>query len=81
MGLLAISIEVGLDRKVDNNFFVVVFESGSGLMARLTISALDQISKDSSSWKEPLVHKAILVSGLSVLTVCLKCLERDLLKN
>ncbi len=47
-------------------------------MARLTISALGEISKDDSSWKEPIVHKAILISGLSLLIHFTQCIENDL---
>ena len=54
--------------------------SNSGLLARLTISALDQVSQSESCWEEPIVHKAILVSGLSVLIQSMKCIEEDLIK-
>ncbi len=53
----------------------------SDLMARLTLSALDQIVKDESSWKEPIVHRAILISGLSILIQCTQCIENDLTKS
>ena len=50
----------------------------SSLMSRLTISALAKVSKDSSCWKEPIVHKALLVSGLSVLTASAQLLNEDI---
>ncbi len=53
-------------------------DSQSGLMARLTISALGRVSKDSSCWKEPTVHRALLISGLSVLTAASQLLNADL---
>jgi hypothetical protein len=37
-------------------------------MARLTLSALESASHDPACWSDPLVHRALLVSGLSVLT-------------
>ena len=40
----------------------------SGVMARLTLSALERASHDPDCWREPVVHRALLVSGLSVLT-------------
>lgn len=39
----------------------------SELMARLTLSALERACADPALWREPLVHRAVLVSGLSVL--------------
>ena len=42
--------------------------SHSGVMARLTLSALERASRDPSCWRDPIVHRALLVSGLSVLT-------------
>ena len=53
-------------------------ESQSQLMSRLTISALEKASKDSSCWKEPIVHKALLISGLSVLMAATQLLNADL---
>ncbi|WP_320674326.1 hypothetical protein [Prochlorococcus sp. MIT 1341] len=51
--------------------------SSSALMARLTISALDRVSEDPSSWKNPIVHRALLVSGLSVLLAATKLLAAE----
>ena len=50
----------------------------SSVMARLTLSALDRASQDPSCWRDPLVHRALLVSGLSVLTVAMGLLRNDL---
>ena len=53
----------------------------SGVIARLTLSALDRASQDPSCWKDPIVHRALLVSGLSVLTAALGVLNNDLEKS
>ncbi|MGC6482158.1 MAG: hypothetical protein ACON4T_01110 [Synechococcus sp.] len=50
----------------------------SGVIARLTLSALDRASQDPSCWKDPTVHRALLVSGLSVLTAASGLLNSDL---
>jgi len=47
-------------------------------MARLTLSALERASCDPACWKDPVVHRALLVSGLSVLTEATKRLNEDL---
>ena len=47
-------------------------------MARLTLSALERASQDPACWKDPVVHRALLVSGLSVLTEATKRLNQDL---
>ena len=52
--------------------------SRSSVMARLTLSALDRASQDPSCWRDPLVHRALLVSGLSVLTAAAGLLRSDL---
>ena len=52
--------------------------SHSGLMARLTLSALERASQDPACWKDPAVHRALLVSGLSVLTEATQRLNKDL---
>ncbi len=52
--------------------------SHSEVMARLTLSALDRVSRDPSCWREPIVHKALLVSGLSVLISATRLLASDL---
>ena len=52
--------------------------SHSGVMARLTLSALERASRDPACWRDPLVHRALLVSGLSVLTEATKRLNEDL---
>ena len=50
----------------------------SGVMARLTLSALDRARQDPSCWSDPIVHRALLVSGLSVLTAASGLLRDDL---
>ena len=50
----------------------------SELMARLTLSALERASADPALWREPIVHGAVLVSGLSVLVGSLVRLRADL---
>ena len=50
----------------------------SGVIARLTLSALDRASQDPSCWKDPIVHRAVLLSGLSVLTAASGLLKSDL---
>jgi hypothetical protein len=52
--------------------------SASELMARLTLSVLERASADPSVWREPIVHRAVLVSGLSVLVGSLVRLRADL---
>jgi hypothetical protein len=47
----------------------------SDLLARLTLSALDQLAEDPNCWREPMVHRALLVSGLSVLISSLAVVE------
>lgn len=47
-------------------------------MARLTLSVLERASADPSLWREPVVHRAVLVSGLSVLVGSLARLRADL---
>ena len=54
------------------------FDSRSALMARLTISALERVVSDPFCWKEPVVHRALLVSGLSVLLASCELLKVDL---
>lgn len=51
---------------------------GSDVMARLTLSALDRASGSPGFWGEPEVHRALLVSGLSVLVCSLVRLQNDL---
>ena len=50
----------------------------SAVMARLTLSALERASQDPSCWRDPVVHRALLVSGLSVLTAATRHLQHDL---
>jgi len=50
----------------------------SSVMARLTLSALVRASQDPSCWRDPVVHRALLVSGLSVLTAASGLIRRDL---
>ena len=52
--------------------------NNSGVMARLTLSALERASQDPSCWGDPLVHRALLVSGLSVLTAATRRMQQDL---
>ena len=52
--------------------------SQSGVMARLTLSALQRASEDPSCWRDPVVYRALLVSGLTVLTDATRHLQRDL---
>ena len=51
---------------------------GSDVMARLTLSALDRASGSPGFWSQPEVHRALLVSGLSVLVCSLARLRNDL---
>ena len=51
--------------------------SRSGLMARLTLSAVEQLIEDPSAWREPVVHRALLVSGLSVLMSALATVQAN----
>jgi len=48
------------------------------LMARLTLSAIERASADASLWREPELHRALLVSGLSLLVGGLAQLQADL---
>jgi hypothetical protein len=50
----------------------------SELMARLTLSALQSACADPALWREPVVHRAVLVSGLTVLVGSLIRLRADL---
>ncbi|MEA5443031.1 hypothetical protein [Cyanobium gracile] len=50
----------------------------SDVMARLTLSAMDRASGSPGFWGEPEVHRALLVSGLSVLVCSLARLRADL---
>ena len=50
----------------------------SGVLLRLTLSALEQASHNPSLWREAEVHRAVLVSGLSVLVNGLALLQQDL---
>ena len=49
-----------------------------GVMARLTLSAVADATRDDSAWSQPDIHRALLVSGLSVLTSATWLLRRDL---
>jgi len=44
-------------------------------MARLTLSAVEQLVEQPGGWREPMVHRALLVSGLSVLLSSLAVLQ------
>ena len=52
--------------------------SQSTVMARLTLSALERASHDPACWSDPMVYRALLVSGLSVLTAGIRLLQDDL---
>ena len=47
-------------------------------MADLAISSIAKLSDDYLTWKEPFVHKAILISGLSVFIASIKLLEEHI---
>jgi len=47
-------------------------------MARLTLSAIERASGDASLWRQPELHRALLVSGLSLLVGGLSQLQADL---
>ena len=49
--------------------------SQSTVMARLTLSALERASHEPACWSDPLVYRALLVSGLSVLTAGTRLLQ------
>ena len=53
-------------------------DGSSRLMSLLTISELEKVIQDSCSWKQQVVHKALLVSGLSVLISATQLLNEDL---
>ena len=61
-----------------NDFVEEVSNCPSSIMAKLSISAIEKSSQDESSWLEPSIYHAILVSGLSVLIASIKLLEKDL---
>jgi hypothetical protein len=48
------------------------------VLARLTLSVLERASADPAIWREPEVHRAVLISGLSVLVGGLAQLQADL---
>jgi hypothetical protein len=50
----------------------------SSVMARLTLSALERASQDPAIWRQPDVHRAVLVTGLTVLVSALAQLRDDL---
>ncbi|MFM7264236.1 MAG: hypothetical protein ACKOZW_01295 [Cyanobium sp.] len=50
----------------------------SDVLARLTLSALERGGADPDLWRQPEVHRAVLVSGLSVLVSSLARLQADL---
>ena len=54
------------------------FQPRLSLMASLTFSALDKAARDPNCWREPEVHEAILISGLSVLVAATQILDKDL---
>lgn len=50
----------------------------SEILARLTLSALERASGDPSLWREPTVHRAVLISGLSLLVAAMRRLSLEL---
>ena len=52
--------------------------SRSEIMARLTLSALERAQAEPQLWREPTVHRAVLVSGLSLLMGALLRLNAEL---
>ena len=56
-------------------------DNSSKCMSRLMISALERMSNDSSIWSDPAVHKAILVTGISLLITSIQFIEEDLLDS
>jgi len=50
----------------------------SDVMARLTLSALERARAEPELWRQPEVHRALLVSGLSLLVSSLARLQADL---
>ena len=53
-------------------------DNTSKSLARLTISALERIRNDSSTWTNPVVYKVLLLSGIWVLITSIECIENDL---
>jgi hypothetical protein len=50
----------------------------SDVLARLTLSALERAGSIPGLWAEPEMHRALLVSGLSLLVSSLARLQDDL---
>jgi hypothetical protein len=50
----------------------------SDMLARLTLSTLERAGQDPDLWAEPELHRALLVSGLSLLVSSLARLQDDL---
>ncbi len=50
----------------------------SEVLARLTLSAIDRARDQPGLWRQPEVHRALLVSGLSLLVSSLARLQADL---
>jgi hypothetical protein len=67
-----------LDERTTRRAMPDIEVSQSTVMARLTLSALASASHDPACWSDPLVHRALLVSGLSVLTAGTRLLQDDL---
>ncbi len=55
-----------------------IADNGLGPMARLTLSSLCQACNSPSCWEEPVVYKALLISGLVLLTFSAQLLNDDL---
>ena len=56
----------------------MVDDCRSTMMARLTLSAVADVTREQGAWQQPEVHRALLISGLSVLTSATWLLRRDL---
>ncbi len=54
------------------------FDSSSALLARLTISVIHKARKDPYCWSDPIIHKALIVTGLNLLIASTELLLSDL---
>ena len=54
------------------------FDSSTALLAKLTISAIQKARKDPSCWSDPIIHKAVIVTGLNLLVASTELLLADL---
>ena len=53
----------------------------SSVMAQLTLSALERASQDPAIWRQPEVHHAVLISGLTVMVNAMAHLQADLVST